>query len=201
MPANRCDSPGRGRRGQELQLGRQRTQRAPQTGRNRTALRRTRLPERWRAELGPVDEDTVLIMAGLARLSRTVDEAYRAYLNEFGLTVSEYTALHTLRIAGPPYRLSPSRINEALALSSGGVTKTIDRLQSAGLVKRRPDPEDGRGVLVALTARGRKMAVQIFDAGLLKYSEAIESLGARERRQLVESLARLLDAFEAAAES
>ena len=100
-------------------------------GRDRTALRRTRLPERWRNELGRVDENTVLVMAGLARLSRTIDEVYRADLYSFGLTYSEYTALHTLRIEGPPHRMSPSRINEALALSSGGVSKTIDRLESA----------------------------------------------------------------------
>ena len=167
--------------------------------RDRTALRHTRLPERWRAELGRVDEDTVLIMAGLARLSRTIDEAYRADLLAFGLTYSEYTALHTLRIAGPPYRMSPSRINEALALSSGGVTKTVHRLESAGLVKRTPDPNDGRGVLVELTARGRLLAAQIFDAGLAKYTQTIELLSGPERRQLVESLATLLDAFEEAA--
>jgi DNA-binding MarR family transcriptional regulator len=168
-------------------------------GRDRTALRRTRLPERWRAELGRVDEDTVLIMAGLARLSRTIDEVYRADLHSFGLTYSEYTALHTLRIEGPPYRMSPSRINEALALSSGGVTKTVDRLESAGLVRRTPDPSDGRGVLVELTARGRKMAAKIFDAGLEKYARKIGLLTVPERRRLVESLGKLLDAFEDAA--
>jgi DNA-binding MarR family transcriptional regulator len=164
--------------------------------RDRTALRRTRLPERWRSELGRVDEDTVLIMAGLARLSRTIDEVYRADLHSFGLTFSEYTALHTLRIEGPPYRMSPSRINEALALSSGGVSKTIDRLESAELVRRMPDPNDGRGVLVALTARGRKLAAKIFDAGLAKYTQTIEGLSGPERRRLVESLGKLLDAFE-----
>ena len=167
--------------------------------RDRTALRRTRLPESWRRELGRVDEDTVLIMAGLARLSRTIDEVYSADLHSFGLTYSEYTALHTLRIEGPPYRMSPSRINEALALSSGGVSKTIDRLESAGLVKRTPDPNDGRGVLVALTARGRKLAAKIFDAGLAKYAQTIELLSGPERRQLVESLGKLLDAFEESA--
>jgi DNA-binding MarR family transcriptional regulator len=176
-------------------------QRTNETGTDRTALRRTRLPRRWRSELGPVDEDTVLIMAGLARASRTIDEVYRADLSAFGLAYSEYTALHTLRISGPPYRMSPSRINEALALSSGGVTKTIDRLEAAGFVKRGPDPEDGRGVLVELTARGRKMAERIFDAGLLKYSETIGRLSSGERRQLVESLAKLLDALEEATTS
>jgi DNA-binding MarR family transcriptional regulator len=160
--------------------------------------RRHRLPKKWRAELGSVDEDTVLIMAWLAQLSRTIYEAYQADLSSFGLTYSEYTALHTLRIGGPPYRMSPTRLNQVLALSSGGITKTIDRLESAGLVKRAADPSDGRGVLVVLSARGRKMAARIFDTGLRKYSETIDRLSRTERRWLVASLSTLLDAFEEA---
>jgi DNA-binding MarR family transcriptional regulator len=66
-------------------------------------------------------------------------------------------------------------------------------------VKRTPDPADGRGVLVELTAKGRRMAAKIFDAGLAKYAETIELLSGPERRRLVESLGKLLDAFEAAA--
>ena len=163
------------------------------------ASTRHRLPGKWRAELGDVDEDTVLIMAWLARLSRSIDEAYQADLRSFGLTYSEYAALHRLRIEGPPYRMSPSRLNQVLSLSSGGITKTIDRLESAGFVKRMPDPSDGRGVLVGLTARGRKMASRIFDAGLRKYSETLDRLSRAERRRLVVSLRTLLDAFEGAA--
>jgi DNA-binding MarR family transcriptional regulator len=161
--------------------------------------RRHRLPGKWRAELGDVDEDTVLIMAWLARLSRSIDEAYQADLRSFGLTYSEYAALHTLRIEGPPYQMSPSRLNQVLSLSSGGITKTIDRLESAGFVKRMPDPSDGRGVLVGLTARGRMMASRIFDAGLRKYSETLDRLSRAERRRLIVSLRTLLDAFEGAA--
>ena len=56
-----------------------------------------------------------------------------------------------------------------------------------------------RGVLVALTARGRKTAARIFDAGLRKYSETLDRLSRAERRRLVVSLRTLLDAFEGAA--
>jgi DNA-binding MarR family transcriptional regulator len=157
---------------------------------------RRRLPETWRAELGAVDEPSVLIMAGLDRLSRTVQEAYHGDLRAYGLTYSEYVALHTLRVAGPPYRATPTELNRVLGLSSGGVTKIVDRLEEAGLVRRAPDPRDGRGVRVALTARGRRLAARIFDAGLAKYAEKLAHLGSAERRRLVESLGTLLDAFE-----
>ena len=40
-------------------------------------------------------------------------------------------------------------------LSSGGMTKRLDRLVQAGLVERRPDPADRRGTLVRLSRRGK----------------------------------------------
>ena len=137
-------------------------------------------------------------VTGLSLLSRRIGDAYHADLRSVGLTYSEYTALHTLRVEGPPYRMSPSRLNEVLALSSGGVTKTVDRLESAGLVRRTPDPSDGRGVLVGLTGRGRRMAARIFDAGLAKYADAFDELDDADRRRLVDSLWTMLDAFDRA---
>ena len=58
--------------------------------------------------------------------------------------------------------MSPSQLAAALGLSSGGMTKAITRLEAAGLVKRIPDPSDGRGVLVELTSRGKQLAFVAF---------------------------------------
>lgn len=54
--------------------------------------------------------------------------------------------------------LRPSDIMETTGLTSGGVTKLIDRLETAGLVERLEDPVpgDARGVMVALTDNGRE---------------------------------------------
>ena len=54
----------------------------------------------------------------------------------------------------PPHRLSPKEVGVSLLFSSGGLTKLLERLESRGLVAREPDPNDGRGVLVSLTAAG-----------------------------------------------
>lgn len=45
--------------------------------------------------------------------------------------------------------LSPTRLYEAARISSGGITNRLDRLERAGLIERRPDPEDRRGKLIA----------------------------------------------------
>jgi DNA-binding MarR family transcriptional regulator len=41
-------------------------------------------------------------------------------------------------------------------ISSGGMTNRLDRLERAGLVERRPDPNDRRGKQIALTADGKR---------------------------------------------
>lgn len=62
--------------------------------------------------------------------------------------------LATLDLHGPQ---RPGDLQEQTGLSSGGVTKLVDRLEEKGLVERSYGaiPEDHRGVLVSLTDRGR----------------------------------------------
>ena len=99
-------------------------------------------------------------------------------------------------MAGPPYAMSPSKLNAFVGLSSGGITKTVDRLASDGLIERSPDPDDGRGVLVGLTERGRAKAERIFEAGLGHYSTILSDLSLGERHQIASALELLLEAFE-----
>ena len=61
--------------------------------------------------------------------------------------------LAALRRSGPRHELNPKHLLETVMLSSGGMTKRLDQLEHAGLVKRSPDPGDRRGTLVRLTPR------------------------------------------------
>jgi len=160
---------------------------------------RQALPERWRAEMGEADLDVASIMMTLARLSRQVQENYQSDLRTLRTNYSEYAALHALVMAGPPYSMSPSKLNAFVGLSSGGITKTVDRLAADGLIERSPDPNDGRGVLVSLTERGRQKAERIFEAGLGHYSTILSHLSPDQCHQIAASLEILLDAFEGGA--
>lgn len=75
-------------------------------------------------------------------------------------------------------------------------TLIVDKLESHGLVERRPHPEDRRRKLVSLTAAGRD-AVDIADAIRLRPPEAIERFPAEELGQLIGLFTRLLDADNA----
>jgi DNA-binding MarR family transcriptional regulator len=58
---------------------------------------------------------------------------------------------------------------EQLVISQPGLSRKVERLQAAGLVERRPDPQDGRGVIVKLSRAGRaalRSAAKVHMAGI-----------------------------------
>ena len=54
----------------------------------------------------------------------------------------------------PEHRLRMHELASAILVSRGGLTRLVARIEKAGLLRREPDPEDGRGLYAALTARG-----------------------------------------------
>lgn len=87
--------------------------------------------------------------------ARVIRDHMNPLLAEKGLQVGEFDVLTPLRRSGEPYMLSPTQLYEAALISSGGMTARIDRLERAGLVERRPDPNDRRGKQIALTDTGK----------------------------------------------
>jgi len=77
-----------------------------------------------------------------------------AALQTCQLTRAEFDVLATLRRQAPPYQLSPTELCKAMLFSSGGLTKVLYRLQSANLVLRPSNPDDGRSLLVQLSPEG-----------------------------------------------
>lgn len=77
-------------------------------------------------------------------------------------------------------------------LSSGGMTKRLDRLEQAGLVDRLPDPADRRGRLVALTDRGRELVDAAVVDHLANEERLLAALSPSERGVLSDLLRKLL---------
>jgi len=112
-----------------------------------------------------------------------------------GLIPSEFRVLGTLLLNGEPYELSPTRLNEIVVLTSGGMTKAIRRLESLRLVERRADPSDGRGVLVRLTAAGITTSRALL-AELVRGLEAqLDGMSGTDRVTIVEALSALLSTY------
>jgi DNA-binding MarR family transcriptional regulator len=137
-----------------------------------------------------------LPMAVLGRLSEAAERVMRDHLNppfaEAGLQPGEFDVLATLRRSGDPYMLSPTRLYEAAMISSGGMTNRIDRLERAGLVERRPDPNDRRGKLIALTAAGRRVIDETITRHVANEERLLSALTAAEQEKLNALLKKLI---------
>jgi DNA-binding MarR family transcriptional regulator len=81
-------------------------------------------------------------------------------------------------------------------LSSAGVTSRIDRLERRGLVRRLPDPDDRRGVIVELTDDGMALVDEAVAAVSQSDRQLLTRLDAKEAAQLEGLLRKLLAGLE-----
>ncbi len=115
-----------------------------------------RLVEAWRRERPDLDPAPMEVLSRVSRLGHHLDAIRRTAFSEHDVEPWEFDVLAALRRSGPPYRLSPGRLVRETLVTSGTMTNRVDRLAARGLVERRADPSDRRGVLVQLTQQGRR---------------------------------------------
>jgi DNA-binding MarR family transcriptional regulator len=155
------------------------------------------LVERWRAERPDLDVEPLQVLSRVSRLARHLDRARTAAFARHGLAAWQFDVLSALRRQGSPYQLSPGALLRATLVTSGTMTNRIDGLADAGLVARRPDPQDRRGVLVTLTTRGLA-AVDAALADLLQGErDLLAGLDRAQQRELAGLLRILLAPFDA----
>jgi DNA-binding MarR family transcriptional regulator len=155
-----------------------------------------RVRAQWREVRPELDTAPVAIIARIGRIAAHLDQATDALMGERGLARSSWDVLASLRRAGPPHELSPTELYHALMRSSGAMTNRLHRLEREGLIERRPDPGDGRGRLVRLTARGRKLVDEIAPIHLENERRLLAGLSDEDRRALEHLLRRLARSLE-----
>lgn len=113
-----------------------------------------RADELWKRRWGPSPAMAAItsIMRAQQLLLAEVDAVVRPY----GLTFARYEALVLLTFSKAG-ELPMSTIGERLMVHPTSVTNTVDRLVRAGLATKRPNPNDGRGTLAAITEEGREV--------------------------------------------
>ena len=89
-------------------------------------------------------------------------------------------------------RSSPGELAADLELSSGAMTTRLDRLEEAGLIRRLPDPDDRRGVVVELTDEGRAKWDSAAEVQARRESFFARTLTKPEQKKLNELLRKLL---------
>ncbi len=154
------------------------------------------IQQAWARERPDIDMSSIGVITRIWRLARHLERARQRTLAALGTDPATLDALAVLRRSGPPYQLTAGAMQRASLITSGAVSQRLDRLEGAGLVRRRPDPADGRVVWVQLTTKGRRL-VDTIAAGLMeRESELLAPFSTPEREALVHLLRRWLLWFE-----
>jgi DNA-binding MarR family transcriptional regulator len=155
-----------------------------------------RAHQQWLAERPDLDTTPMLVIARLHRLAgHLTDELVTVYAR-YGLGEGEFDVLATLRRSGAPYELAPGELARHTMVTTGAVSKRIDRLEAAGLVSRRSSTEDGRGRFVALTDAGKDLIDEAFAAHMRNEARLLSALEPWQRRTLEQLLTAWLAEFE-----
>ena len=99
---------------------------------------------------------------------------------------------HVLHLIEPDRPVAMGQLAETLACDRSNVTGLVDRLESRGLVRRRPSEEDRRVKVLVLTATGSRLRALLLDR-MTAPPATLQRLSTREQRELVRILRRLLE--------
>jgi DNA-binding MarR family transcriptional regulator len=152
--------------------------------------------EGWHGARPDLEVGPLQVTARLSRIGPLLARRQEEVFGRFGLNRGEVGALSALRISGPPHRLSPTRLGKGLMLSSAGVTSRIDRLERRRFVRRLPDPEDRRGVIIELTDEGRDVVDAAVAALTISDTQLVGRLDPQEVAQLEVLLRKFLAGLE-----
>ena len=145
--------------------------------------------DQWRRERPDLDPSPIGIVGRTSRLARELEARLEPVYREHGLEPGWHDLLATLRRTAAPMR--PTDLTGSMMLTSSGTTKRLDKLEGAGPDRARPDPGDRRGVLIALTERGRELIDGVTAAHLENERRLLAALSDAEQRKLAELLRKL----------
>lgn len=155
-----------------------------------------RILAQWNRERPDLDVEPMGLLGRIARLRTHLAREIEKALAAHGLNSASFDVLATLRRSGPPYRLSPGDLIATTMVSSGTMTNRLDQLEKASLIERENNPDDRRGVIIALTPKG----LALVDAAVTDHVEnqhkLLDGLDAQERVALDGLLRKFLGEFE-----
>lgn len=155
-----------------------------------------RIMAQWARERPDLDPQGLGLVARLLVLGKRLERRVELALSRVDLSLWEFDVLATLRRQGPPFCLTPTELSRETLLTPGAMTNRIDRLETAGLVRREAEPRDRRGVRVLLTEAGRELVDRAIELRFEEARSAATLLPASERSRLETLLKRMLGELE-----
>lgn len=141
------------------------------------------------------DADGTQLLFAIRALALQINERANAWLAPFGLTAKTLNYLASLHGLGNA-DVTLKELSTLTHSSNAGVTQTIDSLERDGLVVRKPNRDDGRSMVVKLTAKGKRRFEQAFRVHLKAIAHAASAVSDRDRAGLLASLVAISAALD-----
>lgn len=143
-----------------------------------------RIQAEWARERPDVDVAPQGVIGRLHRLGLLLTDRLNLVYRRYGLSEGEFDVLAALRRAGAPYERAPGELAVHTMVTTGAMTKRIDRLERDGLVARRRSAADGRGRVVGLTPAGRELIDRAFTEHMDNERSLLDGLTTQQAAQL-----------------
>lgn len=147
--------------------------------------------DQWRAEKPGLDVSAMAVIGRISYVSALIDAHLAPNFARHGVDASTFDVLATLLRQGAPYQATPVRLAEESMITTSAVAQRLNRLETLGLIRREPNPADGRGKLVSLTPAGRDLVEDMLPGHLAAEEQLLARLSTEERLALADLLSRV----------
>ncbi len=155
-----------------------------------------RIQAEWARERPDLDVGPQGVIGRLHRVAALLTEELCRVYRRFGLSEGEFDVLAALRRAGGRCERAPGELAVHTMVTTGAMTKRLDRLERAGLVTRRHSEDDRRGRVVALTGAGRSLIDRAFTEHMRNERRLLDELDPAEATALETLLTSWLSRVE-----
>ncbi|WP_435768985.1 MarR family winged helix-turn-helix transcriptional regulator [Nocardioides sp. SYSU DS0651] len=149
-----------------------------------------RILAQWARERPDLDVSPAAVIGRLHRVANRLTDELVAVYATFGLGEGEFDILATLRRWGDPHELTAGELARATMVTSGAISKRVDRCERQGWVVRTRDDRDARGRRIRLTAAGRELIDAAFTAHVANEHRLVGMITERDRAVLAAVLRR-----------
>jgi DNA-binding MarR family transcriptional regulator len=164
--------------------------------------RRTELPpehvavcmEHFAPAFEPLSARSMYILRSTTALA---NERISDWLVDFGLTPRTVNVLLSLYCANEGQGVAVSEVGAFIHTAGARLTETIDRLEKAGLLRRKVNVADRRSTIVRLTAAGKRLIERAYPVLATNFQIAFKNLSRSERETFIRLLAKLSAGFSA----
>lgn len=139
---------------------------------------------------GYSDVDAMLVSFTLVRAANRIQQDLEVNVHRpAGITWAAFRVLFAVSAVGP---ITPAQLAHLSSVSAASISSVLNTLERNGLVKRRPSPEDGRSVVVTLTAAGQRLVDEMLVRNNAREVAWMDALSHGERQTLTKLLRKLL---------